>query len=122
MHYTSGLGGIQQDKKAMLEAAFFATLFTNPVILELEGTGQQETIPSLAASSSKHPAPKPLPTAAARALPALLPAQLLILAISPSCFSDLYANPHTNGSQQNPAKPGRYLSIWVVFNVGASLD
>lgn len=107
----------------MLEADF-ATPFTNSVILELEGAGQQETIPSWqpAASSSKQPVPKPLPTAAARALPALLPAQLLLLAISPSCFSDLYANPRTKSSQQNPAKPGRYLLIWVVFNVGAFSD
>lgn len=105
----------------MLEAAFCHPVYKS----YYPGAGrnwQQETIPSLAASCSKHPAPKPLPTAAARALPALLPAQLLLLAISPSCFSDLYANPHTNSSQQNPAKPGRYLLIWVVFNVGASLD
>lgn len=75
-----------------------------------------------AASSSKQPAPKASPhsccqgttstapstAAASRHLPFLLPSSL--------CKSS------HNGSQQNPAKPGRYLSIWVVFNVGASLD
>lgn len=118
------VGCIQQDKKVMLEAAFLPPCLQIVLSWSWKELGSRK--PFLhwqrAASSSKHPAPKPLPTAAARALPALLPAQLLLLAISPSCFSDLYANPHTNSSQQNPAKPGRYLLIWVVFNLGDSLD
>lgn len=120
-----GWGGcIQQDKKAMLEAAFLPPCLQMLLSWSWKEPGSRKPFLQWqpAASCSKQPAPKPLPTAAARALPAPLPAQLLLLAISPSCSSDLCANPHASSSQQNPAKPGRYLLIWVVFNVGASLD
>lgn len=104
----------------MMEAGFcHPTYLQNPIVLELEGTKQQETVPPLAASSllHQHPSPTlaflaspqahcqgtantPLSTAAAF-LPSSLPASL-----SSVCKS---------ARRQEPAEPIRALQpSWVV--------